>query len=76
MQNQKFILIVTFLCLSVVYSYSQAKEDKKPREIIVFKYDKTQSDFGYRIPALVTTKSGTLLAFAERRTGMSDHAQN
>ena len=30
----------------------------------------------YRIPALVTTGKGTLLAFAEGRQALSDHAQN
>jgi len=30
----------------------------------------------YRIPAICTTRAGTVLAFAEGRTSMSDHAQN
>ncbi len=33
-------------------------------------------NYGYRIPSLVTSHSGTLLAFAERRVGLHDHAQN
>ena len=32
--------------------------------------------YGYRIPSLLTTSSGTILAFAERRVGLHDHAQN
>jgi len=36
----------------------------------------TGERYGYRIPALVTTTKGTLLAFGERRIGLNDHAQN
>jgi|TARA_B110000305_G_scaffold77065_1_gene86675 sialidase-1 len=32
--------------------------------------------YGYRIPSLLTTKEGTVLAFCERRLGLHDHAQN
>ncbi len=32
--------------------------------------------YGYRIPSLLVTKKGTILAFAERRLGLHDHAQN
>ena len=32
--------------------------------------------YGYRIPAVVVSKKGTVLAFAERRHGLHDHAQN
>jgi hypothetical protein len=41
----------------------------------VFEYSKTDTS-GYRIPALLTSVEGTLLAFSERRKGMHDHAQN
>lgn len=44
---------------------------------IVFRTgDDRESGFGYRIPALVVTKAGTLLAFCERRVGLHDHAEN
>ena len=33
-------------------------------------------DYTYRIPSLITTKKGSLIAFAERRVGLHDHAQN
>ncbi len=32
--------------------------------------------YGYRIPSLLTTSQGTVLAFCERRLGLHDHAQN
>ncbi|TWU39637.1 sialidase family protein [Novipirellula artificiosorum] len=32
--------------------------------------------YGYRIPSLVVTKKGSILAFTERRLGLHDHAQN
>ncbi|MEM7393469.1 MAG: sialidase family protein, partial [Verrucomicrobiota bacterium] len=36
----------------------------------------SSTSFAYRIPALVATKEGRILAFAERRTGLADHAKN
>jgi sialidase-1 len=32
--------------------------------------------YGYRIPAVVVSQKGTIMAFAERRIGLHDHAQN
>lgn len=32
--------------------------------------------YGYRIPSLLVTKQGSVLAFSERRLGLHDHAQN
>ena len=32
--------------------------------------------YGYRIPSLLVTKKGSILAFSERRLGLHDHAQN
>ncbi len=45
--------------------------------VTVFEYTESATDtFGYRIPSMVTTDEGTLLAFAEKRVGLHDHAQN
>jgi arylsulfatase A-like enzyme len=32
--------------------------------------------YGYRIPSLLVTRKGSILAFSERRLGLHDHAQN
>jgi sialidase-1 len=32
--------------------------------------------YGYRIPSLLVTQQGSILAFSERRLGLHDHAQN
>lgn len=32
--------------------------------------------YGYRIPSLLVTRQGSILAFSERRLGLHDHAQN
>lgn len=37
---------------------------------------KNATKFGYRIPSLLVTKRGSILAFSERRLGLHDHAQN
>ena len=37
---------------------------------------KDVTKFGYRIPSLLVTKEGSILAFSERRLGLHDHAQN
>lgn len=76
MKKLPAIITIAIMSASIAYSSPQTKEDEKPKETVVYKYDKEKSEFGYRIPALVTTKNGTLLAFAERRVGMNDHAQN
>lgn len=39
-------------------------------------HSENAKQYGYRIPSLVTTGRGTVLAFAERRLGFHDHAQN
>jgi len=39
-------------------------------------HGKDAKQYGYRIPSLLTTAKGTILAFCERRLGLHDHAQN
>lgn len=46
-----------------------------PEATTVFSYDQ-EMGYGFRIPSLVTAVDGTLLAFAERRAGLHDHARN
>lgn len=44
---------------------------------VLFEYETIDGEeYGYRIPALVKTKSGGLLAIAERRLGLHDHSEN
>ncbi|MGB1260460.1 MAG: sialidase family protein [Akkermansiaceae bacterium] len=39
-------------------------------------HGKNAKKYGYRIPSLLVSKKGTILAFTERRLGLHDHAQN
>lgn len=39
-------------------------------------HGKNATKYGYRIPSLLTTSQGSVLAFSERRLGLHDHAQN
>lgn len=39
-------------------------------------HGKDAKKYGYRIPSLLTTSRRTIIAFAERRLGLHDHAQN
>ncbi|NWK54136.1 exo-alpha-sialidase [Verrucomicrobiaceae bacterium N1E253] len=39
-------------------------------------HGKDAKKYGYRIPSLLTTSKGSVLAFSERRLGLHDHAQN
>ncbi|MEN8773563.1 MAG: sialidase family protein [Akkermansiaceae bacterium] len=39
-------------------------------------HGKGAKQYGYRIPSLLTTSKGSILAFCERRLGLHDHDQN
>ncbi len=63
--------------LSVPLCRLAVADDSLPGATTVFELsEEPQSQFGYRIPALVVSKSGMLLAFCERRDGLHDHAEN
>lgn len=47
-----------------------------PTGVPVEGHHKKAKVYGYRIPSLLTTAKGTVIAFSERRLGLHDHAQN
>ena len=66
------VLILTFTVLTMCTPPAE-----EISSTTVFEYTETSTDtFGYRIPAMVTSGNGTLFAFAEKRVGLHDHAQN
>lgn len=68
MTRYLFILLI----FSITFLNAQ-----NPEKVVVYSYDEAATpNYGYRIPSLVTTQKGTLLAIAERRLGLHDHAQN
>ncbi len=75
MIKKHFLPAVLLLSLTVLTTCTPSVEEVPPTT--VFGYTETSADtFGYRIPAMVTTAKGTVLAFAEKRVGLHDHAQN
>ncbi len=47
-----------------------------PKNVKLEGHAKGAKTYGYRIPSLLTTKKGTVIAFSERRVGLHDHALN
>lgn len=71
MRNKNIFPLIwlCFFCLPLL----PADEISAP--VTVFSFDE-ENGHGFRIPSLVTAADGSLLAFAERRAGLHDHAQN
>lgn len=63
------------LCLLIFPGSTAAEVPGPARESLVFARDEVEGR-GYRIPAVVRTKKGRLLAFCEQRVGLHDHARN
>ncbi|MEZ6046742.1 MAG: sialidase family protein [Planctomycetaceae bacterium] len=56
---------------------AEEPETSKPEPLVLFEYETINAEeYGYRIPSLVQTKSGVLVAVAERRLGLHDHSEN
>ena len=74
MAFRKFTVYMIVLGLSIVPAKSSDKGNKKgPLSTVIYESGK-QAYHTYRIPALVVTSKGTLLAFCEgRKTSRSDH---
>ena len=62
-------------CILLSFFLGLLSAARFPESTTVFSYDQ-ENGYGFRIPSLVTAADGTLLAFAERRVGLHDHAQN
>jgi len=76
MKKSNFLAVITFFLIVPACSRIDDGDKDTVTDTAVYTYEKEKNDFGYRIPALVKAKNGALLAFAERRTGLNDHAQN
>ncbi|MCA9039152.1 MAG: exo-alpha-sialidase [Planctomycetaceae bacterium] len=79
MLNNLGLALVTGLLFTALAPFVPAEETaSRPKEpIVLFEYETIDGeDYGYRIPSLVKTNSGALLAVAERRLGLHDHSEN
>ena len=69
--------LVVFLIGAMSFTAGAGDKPIAEQRVDVFtRGDGANSTYGYRIPALTVTKKGTVLALAERRTGLHDHAKN
>jgi len=65
--------VAAYLAAAAVTATSVGAQTAVPETSTVFE---TGKPHGYRIPGIAVTRAGTALAFAERRIGLHDHAQN
>lgn len=76
------LLITSLFCLVAIQRSSPADDvivfasRDIPADVPLHGHAKDETRFGYRIPSLLVTQQGTVLAFSERRLGLHDHAQN
>lgn len=72
----KVTSLIVFVCVMLSLPLLSMAQEKLPKTVVYSYNEQTDPAYGYRIPSLLTTKKGTLLAIAERRLGLHDHAQN
>ena len=69
--------LVLLAAISLTTVIAAAEETRFSADVFGYIHNKDfQSRHGYRIPSVVVTENDTVLAFIERRKGLSDHAQN
>ena len=75
--KDRFLIVCTITGM-ILTAFSDLNANNRSSSIVtVFSTEMVDGiEYGFRIPSLVVSSSGTLLAFAERRIGLHDHAQN
>lgn len=72
----KHTLLLLLALLAAFNTFGTEEPAEGLKKTIVFETGLEGEEYAYRIPSLITTGKGTLIAFAERRIGLHDHAQN
>ena len=72
-KKEKRVLAFVGYILMLVWSNWTVLAQQEIETSVVFRKGEY---YGYRIPSVVVSKKGTVLAFCERRVGLHDHAQN